>query len=248
MNQKGFTLKSFLIFIAVIIIILLFAFPLFKNKDDDQVAVVIDFYQEYLNGEVNFDRYLTSEFRKRLGQNETSHNELFLCTPNLDENFEISEIEEKENYFSIITNIPDIDIEVYIKKEDNRWMIDAVACIVNGQIEIIDDMEIIEIDESNENEELIIEDVKEEVSYPEEFRSVIERTKKDLSVRTGITVDEIEVLDVQAVTFSDSSLGISKPGEAYSQVITPGYMVILSINNNSYRYHLNEITMILVIN
>lgn len=244
-NEKGFTLKFVLIFIAIFIVMILIAFTLLKNKNDAEATVINDFYQELLNGGVEFDKYLSNEFIRRISQGEVSHNEIFLCTSDFKENFELKEIKKRDNYFSVITNIPNTDIEVYTIKEDDKWKIDVIACIINGGNEIAETDELKEThNEAVVEEEIAVE--KKEISYSEKFKVPVERAKKDLSLRTGINGSEILVVDVQAVVFSDSSLGTSKPGESYSQVLTPGYVVVLSINNVIYQYHLDESMLILI--
>jgi len=52
--------------------------------------------------------------------------------------------------------------------------------------------------------------------------------------RTGGNADEVEVLSVEAVDFSDSSLGCPQPGKAYLQVITPGHRVLTEYAGQSY--------------
>ena len=43
---------------------------------------------------------------------------------------------------------------------------------------------------------------------------------------TGTDYKQVEVLSVESVDFSDSSLGCPQPGMAYIQVITPGHKVM----------------------
>jgi hypothetical protein len=43
--------------------------------------------------------------------------------------------------------------------------------------------------------------------------------------QTGAAPEQIRILSVDAVDFSDSSLGCPEPGMAYMQVITPGHQV-----------------------
>ena len=59
-------------------------------------------------------------------------------------------------------------------------------------------------------------------------------------VRLGRPADKITLFDVVRVTeeeWPDSSLGCPKPGQAYLQVITPGYRVVLGANGKEYEYH-----------
>lgn len=52
---------------------------------------------------------------------------------------------------------------------------------------------------------------------------------RDEAARTlGVAPDQLTIDKVEAVSWSDSSLGCAEPGKAYAQVITPGVRVALS--------------------
>jgi hypothetical protein len=42
------------------------------------------------------------------------------------------------------------------------------------------------------------------------------------------------------VEWSDSSLDCPQTGMEYLQVTTPGYRIVLQVNNQSYEYHTNR--------
>ena len=71
---------------------------------------------------------------------------------------------------------------------------------------------------------------------------LIERIKADLASRQAVSVDEITLLEAVAVEWSDSSLGCPQPGMGYLQVITPGYLILLEVNGQTYEYHSNRDT------
>ncbi len=48
---------------------------------------------------------------------------------------------------------------------------------------------------------------------------------------------EIGVVEVKPVTWPDSALGCPKPGMMYTQVITPGYQIRLTRENDEYVMH-----------
>jgi len=66
---------------------------------------------------------------------------------------------------------------------------------------------------------------------------VVERAKEDLAGRKGIDKDEITVTAVEAVNWPDTSLGCPVPDMMYTQVITPGYRILLSYAEETYVYH-----------
>jgi hypothetical protein len=71
------------------------------------------------------------------------------------------------------------------------------------------------------------------------------RARNDLALKLGIRVDDISIASAQAVTWPDSSLGCPQPGMAYSQVITPGYLVRLEANGKIYEYHAGRGTQVI---
>lgn len=62
----------------------------------------------------------------------------------------------------------------------------------------------------------------------------------DLATRTGASPADIVVVQAEAVEWPDGSLGCPKPGEAYLQVITPGYKVVLELAGKQYDYRAND--------
>jgi len=74
----------------------------------------------------------------------------------------------------------------------------------------------------------------------------IEGAKSDLAQQLDIEPDQIDVLSVEEKEFSDASLGVPEPGKTYAQVITPGYVIQLEVNDQTYRYHASEQKVVLV--
>ena len=66
---------------------------------------------------------------------------------------------------------------------------------------------------------------------------MLSRALADLTQRLDMPEDEIQVVSVEAVEWSDSSLGCPSEGMDYAQVITPGYEIILQADGAEYRYH-----------
>jgi hypothetical protein len=63
---------------------------------------------------------------------------------------------------------------------------------------------------------------------------------KALSEAKGIPADQITVVSVQGVEWSDSCLGVETPGLVCLQVITPGYRILLSAGGEQFEVHTNE--------
>ena len=63
------------------------------------------------------------------------------------------------------------------------------------------------------------------------------QAKEDLARRLSIHPTEIKLHKFEAVTWPDSSLGCPKPGMAYLDVLTPGYLLILYAKGIAFEYH-----------
>ena len=74
------------------------------------------------------------------------------------------------------------------------------------------------------------------------LQNLIEMIKTDLANRQAVSAGEIVLAEMMAVEWSDSSLDCPQPGMEYLQVITPGYRIVLQVNNQSYEYHTNRDT------
>jgi len=66
---------------------------------------------------------------------------------------------------------------------------------------------------------------------------LIERAKEDLVQATGAAADAISVVSTEEVEWSDTSLGCPDPDTMYAQVITPGFLVVLESDGNTFNYH-----------
>lgn len=67
--------------------------------------------------------------------------------------------------------------------------------------------------------------------------AIVQETRRDLAARLGIDISAVNVVNVVAQEWRDSSLGCPAPGMAYLTVITPGYQVVLEVGGESYTYH-----------
>ena len=71
------------------------------------------------------------------------------------------------------------------------------------------------------------------------------QARDDLALKLGIPADQITISSAQAVTWSDSSLGCPQPGMNYTQVLTPGYLILLEAGGKIYEYHASKGTSII---
>jgi hypothetical protein len=72
------------------------------------------------------------------------------------------------------------------------------------------------------------------------------KVKQDLSSRLGVSINQIKTIGCLESYFSDYTLGTSGPGEIYPQELTFGYIITLLFNEQEYRYHVNDETLLFV--
>lgn len=69
--------------------------------------------------------------------------------------------------------------------------------------------------------------------HPQPVRNAVQRLAQELEVLEA----DVRVVEVEEVTWRDSSLGLPQPGKAYLTVMTPGYRVQLSVAGETFVYH-----------
>ena len=75
---------------------------------------------------------------------------------------------------------------------------------------------------------------------PAELRQVAEQAMTVLAEELSLQKSQIEVISVQSVAWSDSSLGCPQPDMNYLMVLTEGYRVVLAVDGEPYYYHANK--------
>jgi hypothetical protein len=71
---------------------------------------------------------------------------------------------------------------------------------------------------------------------PEDIESLVMLAKFDLTLKTGVDIEDITTVSVEEVNFSDPSLGVREPGVEYEPVVTPGLIIILEADGEEYEY------------
>jgi hypothetical protein len=71
---------------------------------------------------------------------------------------------------------------------------------------------------------------------PEHQDEIVDRARRDLAQRLGMTESDIAVKSVEPVEFPDASLGAPLEDEMSAQVITPGWRITLKANDKNYEY------------
>jgi hypothetical protein len=62
----------------------------------------------------------------------------------------------------------------------------------------------------------------------------------DASEKLELPISDLQIVKVQTVTWSDGSLGASRPGEVYTQALVPRYQVMIGGGEKNVVYHTNE--------
>ena len=75
------------------------------------------------------------------------------------------------------------------------------------------------------------------VQVPAEAEAVVQMARGDAAGRTNTAPDSLQVRSVEAVQWSDASLGCPELDRIYAQVITPGYRIVLAAEGQEYVYH-----------
>jgi hypothetical protein len=71
--------------------------------------------------------------------------------------------------------------------------------------------------------------------------STLEAVRQQLAVDApGADLASATVVRAEAVEWSDGSLGCPEPGMLYTQAITPGYQVVISVDGVEYDYRATE--------
>lgn len=75
--------------------------------------------------------------------------------------------------------------------------------------------------------------------------NILDLIKKDLKSKYNVSEQDIIVLRITPVTWPDTSLGNPQPGMSYAQVLTPGYVIVVTDGKKTYEYHTGLNTVIL---
>jgi len=82
-----------------------------------------------------------------------------------------------------------------------------------------------------------VEEDRPPLELPEDAESLVMLAKFDLTLRTGVNIEEIITESIEETLFDDSSLGVPQPGGVYEAIVTPGYIIMLNAGGESYEYH-----------
>ncbi|TRV00444.1 MAG: hypothetical protein EWV75_02280 [Microcystis wesenbergii Mw_QC_S_20081001_S30D] len=78
--------------------------------------------------------------------------------------------------------------------------------------------------------------VQPSLASPGPPNSVIEAARQDLSQKTKISVNRLQIQAAQRQTWPDGCLGLAKPGELCTQALVAGWRIILTDNQKTWVY------------
>jgi len=81
------------------------------------------------------------------------------------------------------------------------------------------------------NQQMIAEPI------PVDSTTAVAAAIADLAQQQAIQPDLIVVQSVEAVDWPDSSLGCPQEGYMYAQAITPGFLIVLDVEGQTFEYH-----------
>ncbi len=70
-----------------------------------------------------------------------------------------------------------------------------------------------------------------------EYLAVFILSRDDLAQRFGLNPELVKIQMIERAEWSDTSLGNPQPGEKYSQIVVPGFNMMLEIEGSVYVYH-----------
>jgi hypothetical protein len=68
-------------------------------------------------------------------------------------------------------------------------------------------------------------------------QAAVDAALSDAAAHLGVGRDVLRVTQVEPHQWPDASLGCPRPGILYSQVVTPGYLVIVNGSDKQLEYH-----------
>ena len=71
---------------------------------------------------------------------------------------------------------------------------------------------------------------------PEDTESLIILAKFDLTIKTGVDIENIVTKSIKETLFDDASLGVPEAGVTYDAIGTPGYIIMLEAGGDLYEY------------
>jgi hypothetical protein len=75
------------------------------------------------------------------------------------------------------------------------------------------------------------------VAIPPESVAAVDAARQAAATYLGVGPDQLQASRVEAQQWPDASLGCPQPGQLYSQIVTPGYLIVVSSGSHQLEYH-----------
>lgn len=69
------------------------------------------------------------------------------------------------------------------------------------------------------------------------LEAAVDAARQDLANRSGVTAEDISVIEAREVTWSDGAMGCPEEDMMYTQALVPGYFILLDDGEKRYAYH-----------
>jgi hypothetical protein len=77
-------------------------------------------------------------------------------------------------------------------------------------------------------------------------QTMVQIAMANLAEKLKISVNQIYLSSIEAVTWPDTSLGCPQMGIMYIQVLTPGFNILLEAQGKTYSFHTDEIERVIL--
>jgi hypothetical protein len=75
------------------------------------------------------------------------------------------------------------------------------------------------------------------VAIQPEAAAAVDAAMQDGAKHLGVGRDQLQLARVEPQQWPDASLGCPQPGQLYSQIVTPGFLVAINSGSHQLEYH-----------
>ena len=70
--------------------------------------------------------------------------------------------------------------------------------------------------------------------------AAVDAARRDAAQRFNATPESFQIEDLESRQWPDRSLGCPRQGVLYAQILTPGYLIVLSSGSRRFEYHADD--------
>jgi hypothetical protein len=71
-------------------------------------------------------------------------------------------------------------------------------------------------------------------------QAAVDAALRDAATQLGVSATDLTIERVETREWPDASLGCPRPGQMYAQVLTPGFLILISSAGKRLEYHADE--------